>query len=249
MSGAIPSQEIFDKVEADQTGNGGWSAVWAGDVASVDATCFRLAELAELGGLDRPAARRALDWLASSQRPDGGWDEDPSLADVAPPWAQPGDPEARLYLTMNAAFWLAVGGPPQGARHSAGPGPEQHERLAVVTSAAEAFRAALRSDGSWPSFLATGWLGGAVLHHLGWLHEAAPIWAILTDRVPELAPSDCAAMGGALLRVASTGDLLLEAVHRRLAQTQRSDGGWPSDDGDGEAFNVHTTLTALRLLR
>ena len=31
------------------------------------------------------------------------------------------------------------------------------------------------------------------------------------------------------------------------AETQRTDGGWASDDG--EAFDVHTTLAAIRGLR
>ena len=42
-------------------------------------------------------------------------------------------------------------------------------------------------------------------------------------------------------------DWLLAAARRRLSQTQRSDGGWPSDDGP--AFDVHTTLTAIRACR
>src|SRR5204863_9555407 len=110
-SGAVPPPEVFEKVEMGQTRDGGWPAFWAGDVASVDATCFRLGELDDLGALERPAARRALAWLASTQQPDGMWEEDASLAAVAPPWARPGDEEARLYLTTNAAFWLVVGGP------------------------------------------------------------------------------------------------------------------------------------------
>ena len=42
-------------------------------------------------------------------------------------------------------------------------------------------------------------------------------------------------------------DGVLEAARRRLGQTQRTDGGWASDDGD--AFDVHTTLAAIRGLR
>ena len=239
-SGAVPPPEVFEKVEMGQTRDGGWPAFWAGDVASVDATCFRLGELDDLGGLDRPPARRALAWLAGRQRPDGMWEEDESLKDVAPPWAQPGDPEARLFLTSNAAFWLVVGGLP--AR------PEENEHAMLIARAAEAFRAALRPDGSWPSFLATGWLGGALLYHLGWFYEAAQIQVLLTDRVPEMSPADCAWMGAAFRRVGiSADDWVMTAVRRRLGETQRHDGGWPSDDGD--AFDVHATLTAIRALR
>src|SRR5262245_49577092 len=78
-SGLLPPAEVIDKVEMGQASDGGWPATWGGEVASVDATCFRLAELDDLGALDRPAARKALRWLANRQRPDGMWDEDESL--------------------------------------------------------------------------------------------------------------------------------------------------------------------------
>jgi hypothetical protein len=260
-SGIAPPSDVLEKVELGATPDGGWPAFWGGDVGSVDATCFRLSELDDLGALDRPAARKALDWLAARQRPDGMWEEDASLAGVAPPWAQPGDDEARLYLTTNAAFWLIVGGP--------GPGDDERkpvegdftsvyatlersggnsEHAARIVRAAEAFRAALRPDGSWPSFLVTGWLGCAVLYHLGWFYESAQIQVALAERVPEMTAADTALLCAALRRVGmSEEDSLLRAARRRLDETQRSDGSWESDDG--EQFNVHTTLTALRALR
>jgi len=233
-SGIAPAPELLDKVEMGQSADGGWPATWGGGVASVDATCFRLAELDDLGALDRPAAQRALEWLAKRQRPDGMWEEDASLAGVAPPWAQPGDDEAKLYLTTVAGFWLAVADPTQHAT--------------IIARAAEAFRASLRPDGTWPSFLVTGWHGCALLYHLGWFYESAQIQVALNERVPDMSAADTAWLAAALRRVGmSKEDWLLETAARRLAETQRSDGGWESDDGD--AFNVHTTLTAIRALR
>src|SRR5689334_7491753 len=91
-SGMAPHADVLARAEMAQTDAGGWTAFSAADVPSIDATCFRLAELDDLGALDRPAARKALAWLERRQRPDGTWEEDESLADVAPPWAQPGDP-------------------------------------------------------------------------------------------------------------------------------------------------------------
>jgi hypothetical protein len=242
-----PPPEVLDKAEHGQTQDGGWPAFWGGGVASIDATCFRLTELDDLGALDRPPARRALGWLAARQRPDGMWEEDASLAEVAPPWAQPGNDEAKLFLTTEAAFWLIVGGSDEQPDAWAGPGGGDTEHAARIARAAEAFRAALRPDGSWPSFLATGWLGCALLYHLGWFYESAQIQVALAERVPEMSPADTAWLAAALRRVGmSAEDWLLESARRRLAATQRSDGGWESDDG--EAFNVHTTLTAIRAL-
>jgi hypothetical protein len=248
-SGTPPPQDVLDKAELGQARKGGWPALWNSHVASVDATCFRLGELDDLGALGRPAARQAIEWLAGRQRPDGMWEEDESLADSAPPWARPGDPEARLHLTVNAGFWLAVAGRgDDDGRHHYGPRPEDSEHAALVARAAEAFRASLRPDGSWPAFLPTGWLGAAMLYHLGWFYEAAQIQVLLAERVPEMGPGDCAWMAAALRRVGmSLDDWLLVAARRRLSQTQRGDGSWPSDDGD--AFDVHTTLSAIRAMR
>ncbi|MER7280299.1 squalene--hopene cyclase [Dactylosporangium sp. NPDC000244] len=238
-TGQPPTADVLDRAETGQASTGGWPAYFGAHVASIDATCFRLAELDDLGAINRPAARRALSWLAHSQRPDGMWEEDESLAGVAPPWAQPGDDEARLFLTCSSAYWLVIGGPAPG---------DEDEHAARIARAAEAFRASLRPDGSWPSFLVTGWLGCAVLYHLGWFYESAQIQVALADRVPTMTAADTAWLFSSLRRIGlSTEDWLLGAARKRLLETQRSDGAWTSDDGD--QFNVHTTLQAIRALR
>jgi Prenyltransferase and squalene oxidase repeat len=244
-SEVAPPPELVAKVELGQTVEGGWPAAW-GDQPSIDATCFRLSELDDLGALDRPAARKALAWLASRQRPDGTFQEDPSLADVAPPWAKPGDPEATLYLTANAAFWLAMAGP-IGEPTVVG-APEPNPFAEVVARASQAFRAALRPDGTWPSFLVAGWLGGALLYHTGWYYEAAQIQVILADRAATMSAADVAWMAAAFRRAGlSDQDYVMQVARRRLTETQGNDGGWESDDG--QAFDVHTTLAAIRAVR
>ncbi|MFG1871320.1 prenyltransferase/squalene oxidase repeat-containing protein [Micromonospora arborensis] len=246
-TGAPVPDEVLDAAEAGQTPGGGWPAVLDGAVGSVDATCFRLAELDDLGALGRPAARHALDWLAARQLPDGGWDEDPALADLAPEWARPGDPEARLYLTANAGFWLSVGG-----RDARAAGPLDHRvggsYAGVVQAAAQALAVQLAPDGSWPSFVAVGWLSAAVLHRQEMYYESALIQGVLAERIPKLSPADVAWLAGTLRRV-DVGEehWLLVSARERLTRTQRSDGGWDSDDG--HQFDVHTTLRAIRACR
>src|SRR5689334_3129930 len=78
-TGAAPPDEVFDQVERGQTKTGGWPAKPDDHIASVDATCYRLAELDDLSALSRPAALRALRWLVAWQRPDGTWEEDAAL--------------------------------------------------------------------------------------------------------------------------------------------------------------------------
>ncbi|MCM0675851.1 terpene cyclase/mutase family protein [Micromonospora phytophila] len=246
-TGAPPSPELLDAAEVGQASDGGWPAYLGAAVASVDATCFRLSELDDLGALGRPAARRALDWLAARQLPDGGWEEDPALAGSAPDWARPGDPEAGFHLTANAGFWLTVAG--LDARAA---GPLDHRvggaYAGVVHAAAQSLTARLRPDGSWPSFLAAGWLSAAVLHRQEMFHEAARIQVVLAERMPEMSPGDVAWLAATLRRVGiDDQDWVLLRARRRLAETQRSDGGWESDDG--HQFDVHTTLAAIRACR
>ena len=153
---------------------------------------------------------------------------------------QPGDPEAGVYLTANVGFWLAVAGP--------APGEQINPYAEVVARATQAFRAAMRPDGTWPSFLVAGWLGRGLLYHTGWFYESAQIKVMLAERVPDMSAADVAWLSAALRRAGlSKDDFVLAAARKRLAETQRTDGGWPSDDGD--AFDVHTTLTAIRGMR
>jgi hypothetical protein len=246
-TGSRPSEDILTTVEAGAAIGGGWPALGAADVASIDATCFRLSELDDLGGLGRPPARRALDWLAVRQRADGTWEEDRSLAEQAPPWARPGDPEARLYLAANAAFWLTVAG--LDARAA---GPLDHRiggvYAGVVHGAAKAIAEQIRPDGSWASYLAAGWLAAAVLFRQSMFDEYGRIEVVLADRLGTMSPGDVALLAATLRRVdvGADNDLLVKA-RRRLAETQRSAGGWPSDDG--AAFDVHTTLKVIRAFR
>ena len=243
-AGITPAEEVLARAELGQTAAGGWPAQWGTGVPSVDATCFRIAELDDLNGLARPAASRALDWLANRQRPDGCWEEDADLADAAPPWATPGDPEARFYLTTNATFWLTVRAYDSAVADPLEPAPFAEP----IAAAAYAIKGSLEEDGSWPGYLVSGWLAHAVLHRAEWFYEAARISVALTDRVPAMSAADAAWMTAALRRIGhGPEDPLVKAGLQRLDETQRRDGSWASDDSP--AFDVHTTLTGIRAVR
>jgi hypothetical protein len=166
------------------------------------------------------------------------------------------DPEARFYLTANAAFWLAVHvlvlflglcGPWFLPRSLASWFSEAAGLDPPLRHPADPGRAGYHGDdtGAWPGFLVSGWLAAAVLHRTEWFYESARIQFALTDRVATMTAADVAWMLAALRRVgAGTDESLLAAARGRLDATQRSDGAWPSDDAP--AFDVHTTLTALR---
>lgn len=243
-TGAIPGDEVYDQIERGQTESGGWPAKPGDPIASVDATCFRLGELDDLSGLGRPAARRALQWLIGRQRADGCWEEDQSLAHSAPPWAVPGDPDARFYLTASAAFWLCMADADAPEKDLGTRSPWAD----AIDLAADALREQITPTGGWPGFLASGWLAAAVLHRTGWFYEAARIFVALSERVRTMSAADAASLAATLRRAGFGPDeSLVAAARERLSQTQRPDGAWPS--GDDIAFDVQTTLTALRALR
>jgi hypothetical protein len=241
-TGAKPSDSIIERIGSGQTAAGGWPAGGDGSVPSVDATCFRLAELDDLGGLQGPQVERALEWLAQQQRPDGTWQEDAALAAEAPAWAMPGDPEATLYLTAVAGFWMTV------AELAAHPHHEAPASYAdTLASAARFVVDQLRPDGTWPSFLATGWHAAGLLHEAQFFYESARVQLILGDRVGDMSAADVANMAAALRRLNLGDDWLLSSARKRLGETQRTDGGWDSDEGP--VFDVNITLTAIRACR
>ncbi len=117
-----------------------------------------------------------------------------------------------------------------------------------LTRAAQAIRDCLEDNGTWPGFLLSGWLAAAVLQRAQWFYESARIFVILADRATTMSAADAAFMVAALRRVGvNPEDSVVQAGRRQLSATQRPDGAWPSDDGP--AFDVNTTLTALRALR
>jgi hypothetical protein len=240
-TGAPPPPHVIERITEGQMPSGGWPASGDGQVASVDATCYRLGELDDLGGLHGPAVDRALSWLAGVQRDDGTWQEDESLAAEAPAWAMPGDPEATLYLTSVAGFWLSIAEVETHPHHEL---PAAHE--SVMAAAAQYVVGQLRPDGSWPSFLAAGWHAAGLLHEQQFFYESARMQLVLGDRLGEMAPADVASMAAALRRVSLGDDWLLRSARKRLSETQRTDGGW--DSNEGPIFDVNTTLTALRAL-
>ncbi|MFF5080307.1 prenyltransferase/squalene oxidase repeat-containing protein [Actinoplanes sp. NPDC000266] len=241
-TGQRPDPQVIERIVAGQLESGGWPAAADASTPSIDATAFRLNELDDLGGLHGEPVDRALAWLATVQRQDGTWQEDESLAGEAPAWAMPGDPEATLYLTALAGFWMTV------AEFEAHPHLDVPARYgSALAAAARWVVVQLRPDGTWPSFLAAGWHAAGLLHGQQYFYESARLQLVLGDRLPEMSPADIASMAAALRRMNLGDDWLLQSVRKRLGDTQRTDGGW--DSAEGPIFDVNTTLTVLRACR
>lgn len=234
LTGEKPPREMIVKLFAGQRLDGGWSPFWAPDYSSIDATCYRLAQADQLGvGMDYPAAQQACLFLAKQQQVDGRLEESATVADVAPPWAAPGDLAATLYLTANVGFWLAA----------------CCDNEAAASRAASFLLPHVGLDGRMPSFLHTHWLTVGLLLVVEPDEIAVDrICAQLSRKINvETAPSQLAWLASTLLVAGVSCDHpLLVQARSLLAVTQQADGHWVSEDGP--ELNVHTTLEALRVL-
>jgi hypothetical protein len=236
---SLAAVKVERQLLAGQRPDGGWAPFWASDYSSLDATCYRLAQ-AETAGL--PLPQEALEFLHSRQKPDGSWEEDESVHDLAPPWATPGDLTARLYLTANCGWWLI-----NGMEHGAQGYEDQAARAGAY------LEGHLAEDGSLPSFLQTHWL-------------AAALWIRLEEGQPELPEqakrtldylatqlddeTPAGALGWMLTTLAPLGvppehPAIVKAV-AVLSEKQRPDGGWTSEDGPER--DAWVTTQALRAL-
>lgn len=236
LAGTPISDDIRREVFSDQHADGGWQPFWATDYRSLDATCFRLAQAQQAGIVaDDQHVRRAVGFLVGRQRADGSWEEDATVALLAPPWATPGKGDARAYLTANCGFWVAAYAV------------EESER-AAATRAADALATVVLADGRLPGFAHTSWLADGLWRLTGREDLANRTEAWLEQRVRDGLPASSLTWLLSTLciaGVAPTAALVRLAV-AQLATQQRVDGGWPSEDGPDR--EPHVTLEAMRAL-
>jgi hypothetical protein len=227
-----PAHDVVTKLFSGQRSDGGWSPFWAQDYSSLDATCFRLAQAEQMGLLgSETAIMRAVSFLTQRQSPDGSWEEGKKIANFAPTWARPGDLSARLYLTANCGFWLALLGDPDKSASKAANYLQQH----------------LDQDGHLPSYLHTHWLAGGLWYKLNRHKSAERVFEYLDRRMADLAASH---LSWLITTVCAAGSPpshpLVDKAASLLTQSQQDDGRWPSEDGPSQ--DVHSTLEALRTL-
>jgi hypothetical protein len=227
-----PQQRVINQLLAGQQPDGGWSPFWARDYSSLDATCFRLAQAEQMGlSASESAVRRAVHFLTQRQHPDGSWEEDEKVADLAPPWAKPGDLSARLYLTANCALWLALLGDP--------------DKKAI--KAADYLVMHQDHSGHLLGFLHTHWLAGGLWFRLKRQEPTERAFEYLGMRMNDLAVSN---LSWLITTLSVAGVLpdhsLVNTAASLLEQSQQEDGRWTSEDGPTQ--DVHATLEALRAL-
>jgi len=255
LCGELAAPEVVNALFADQRADGGFAPRWTQNYSSLDATCFRLAQAEQIGVSGSEAAvRRAVQFLIQRQQRDGSWEEDVSVVAKAPVWAQPGDLAARLYLTANCGYWVAVlGDVGPASKASVGPVSRSSADSAARASVDPAVRAAdylescLEPDGRLPSFLHTHWLAAGLWHRLDYDDLSQQVLSYLATRLAGMSANNLTWLLTTLLGagVPASNSLIMDASSM-LERYQNPDGRWISDDGP--EFDVHCTLEALRVL-
>jgi hypothetical protein len=210
-------------IRTDQNPDGGWPAFWSGGVSSLDATCYALDRLESLGK-DAWRDESMASFLLGRRHTDGSFAESEAIADRAPPWADPRDPAANLYVTANCAFWLA--------------------RLRGDHGSVAFLEARLEPPGVSPMFLQARWLSAAVLALGGRPDDARRAAAALELRVDELGSTALGWLINALTAAGARDFPVVQMALDRLESLQHDDGRWASEDGS--AFDLETTFAAVR---
>jgi len=228
-----PPATIVEQLLTKQHPDGGWAPFWAPHYASLDATCFRLAQAEALGLVpSSPAAQRALQFLVMRQAANGTWSETPPSGTALPRWLTTEGSETVCYLTANCGFWLTL----------------FPDARAAVERAATFLDHQIRNDGGLPGPPHATWLALGIWHTTGDVRRRQAAEVSLQQHVASLSASNLAwALTCFAIAGVDEDETLINTMRSRLQTLQRADGGWSSDDG--AAGDTHTTLEALRVLQ
>jgi squalene cyclase len=238
LHGTKPEPDVIQSFIELQNDDGGFPYdMVQGNLSTVDNTFVALWWMDDLGMLESPTVDKAFGYLLAVQRDDGGWDEDPAIAQYdLPPWISPGDLRTRLYLSGYSAYWLAV----RGYRTD----PAFQKALDFLLKHQD-------ETGKFYGYLHTTWIATSVFSMAGpqYSEVARKGLQVLIDRpLAEWADSQIAwaldCLGKARL---PREHLFIEEGLAELCQRREPSGSWSSEDG--EAYAVGATIGALKALK
>jgi hypothetical protein len=238
LHGTNPQEDVIQGLIQIQNDDGGFPfGMKKGNFSSLNDTTVALWWMEELSLFSTLSAERVFSYLQTTQQQDGGWDEDPRIAQYdLPPWIQVGDLKTRLYLSAYVTYWLAVGG---------------HQTWPAFRKAIHFLLRHQEPTGKIFGYLHNTWITVGVFLLVGERYAKVAhqgIQALEEKPLAEWEDSqiawalDCLSRGGLLKSHPFIAGCLEELYHR-----QKEDGSWASEDGEG--FAVGATIQVLKVLR
>jgi squalene cyclase len=228
LNRSLPKNDELNEIITTQRSDGSWSPFWAQGRSSLDATCYRLALLEQVGIKNHIVIEHAINYLLSQMNELGYFEEDSSLSDVCPPWARPGDIKARLYLTTNCAFWI-------------------NYFTADLDKRIVSYLRGHISEGRVDSFLHTQWILGGLFYSLELFEDSREVFHSLNEIIDEMSADNLAWLINTLIASGVDRDeKIIKCSINRLINQINENGSWSSDDGSWK--DIHTTLEAIRAI-
>jgi hypothetical protein len=236
--GVPPAPEVIQPFTELQNQDGGFPCTMLrGNPSAIHKTVNALSWLDDLGMSRSPTADRAFGYLRAVQREDGGWDEAPALAQYGvPPWGTPGALRARLYLTAQSAFWVAVRGDMVGS---------------TLRRALDFLLKHRDETGRFHGFLHSTWIATSAFAAAG--HRDSQVvrdglQVLLARPLAEWVDSQIAWALECLGRAGvPKNEPFVQAGLAELVRWQEDHGKWVSEDG--EAYSVNMAIGALKVLK
>jgi hypothetical protein len=208
-----------------------------GNPSALHNTHAALLRLDELEILGSSAAKKAFEYILRVQREDGGWDENAPIAKYSPPpWARPGEPWARIYLSAQSAYWLAVG---------------EYQSHAGFQKALDFLREHQEGSGRFEGFLHSTWIATAVFVMAGDPYSEIVDKGLEALKAKPLSEWVDSQISWALECLGRAGlpkeNPFVEQSLAELIRRQGGSGEWISEDG--EARTVGAIIGVLKVLK
>lgn len=236
--GQRQSSSAMKRLYGMQDEDGGYS-MEKGGLSTVCTTVNVMSWLDDLRIRSGPLVDRAVEFLKQHQKNDGGWDEVEAIKKTnPPPFLVPGEIQTRVWLTACCAHWLMRFGciEPPGSKGCPVDFLLKHrERSGLL-------KGYLRA--TWDSLVLFSYRPGS---------DSSEFGETLRAIDASFAPSEWEGSNLAwLLTCLKDAELpndhpLVRRALEELAQKQRTDGSWSSEDG--EKLAVSATVDALRVLK